>query len=943
MQNIQEYLTTPDLQLFMNRNEYIDLKLNYPKITYFKKTYIAPEIFIKDEMALKNIGMKWNETSLVKIPKDIHLLGKTWLKVRIPYFKMVEKLTSTTTTTTNNANVNEMIYDNNETYLIIYNDNYYLIPDMFLELPDLSYNEFKFKFSEIKKYFIDLASINISDNTDVIFYSFNMNNFYVHDIIPTVLNLSSSYEKLTLNKLLNGKDHYKKNLLTQNSYDNYITKIVEDEIINQYQNIQKFDSTIDSSYYNFMANEFDVLYNYKVDTTSDVYLVENYINTSNIDIVDSIENIKKNTITKTSLVYQYLITDLNPSFEKTFNFYKKIATITTDSIYQLTLTEANILNPPPPGIPTPNKITYYYPNYKVNITSFNLPFTLTTSMTITTANDLTVTYTVVGTDNFFTINDTAPTSLDKLKLIINTNNNTLNEPNINVTFPDTNYNSEWTDNLLINLGKLDYNKQLEILLFYEFKKNYFSKESIITNDLLNFSSSVESIKRFWIELKLIEDRFKERNSTIGFNNDEWNTEFNNIYENTYNYLISIEEQPKDIFNVYCIIVNKLYDTLKKKYFSEFSFIKFFYNKIFSYMYQRYYNISKIGNITDFKGLLFYYNIDLLYYIDRNIIKKYLLELFYMESYIGYVPLALNPLHLERNNIKDYMNTGKTDVNTSDYFHELKYDNIYYLFGATDYIFKNDNTISIYKQNTNFIYYNNNFVEFELILIDKANINVLSYTIDDTFVNLTFDTSVYSIDFIKLNAYYLYLHEIIKMSVPVIYSTDAPGNINYNNVKLFDKSDGTNLFINSVNINIPLNIPEYTYNIILKYTYNNKITTYPAFYIYAINFGTGNSLIVGQQPNTYYNYDKVELTYWTLPITTINLTFSKTAKSILATFPFIEVLKDKLDPVTELPLFKSGNTIRLQIIEEPGPNPPKSYKKGYIQAVIKKIDDTIIYL
>ncbi len=923
MQNIQEYLTTADLQILVNRDEHLYLNLDPSStITYFKKMYIAPEIFIKDEIALKNIGMKWNETTFVKIPKDIHLLGKVWLKVQIPYFQMLEKLTTTTTSTTNDANVNEMIYDNNETYLIIYSNKYYLIPDLFLELPDLSYNEFKFKFSELKKYFIDLASANISDDTNIIFYSFNMNNFYVHDIIPTVLNLTDNFDKLTLNKLLNGKDRYKQNLLTQNSFDNYITKIVEDEIINDYQNIQKFDSTIDSSYYNFMSNEFDVLYNYKNDPISDVYLVENYINTFNVDTVDSIDKIKQNTITKTSLVYEYIITDLNPSFEKTFNFYKKIATITTDSIYSLTLTDANLLGG--------ETITGDYPIYTVDISSLNLPFTLTTDMIITTANDLSVTYTIVGTDNIFTVNDTSTTtSLDKLKLIINTNNNTLNEPNINVTFPDTNSNSEWTDNLLINLGKLDYNKQLEILLFYQFKKNYFSKESIITNDLVNFTSSVESIKRFWIELKVVEDRFKKRNSTIGFNNDEWNTEFNTIYSSTYNYIVNIEEQPKDIFNVYCIIVNKLYDTLKEKYFSEFRFIKFFYNKIFAFMYQRYYNISKLQTLPDFKGLLFYYNIDLLYYIDKEIIKHYLLELFYMESYIGYVPLLLNPLQLEKNNIKDYLTTAKTDINTSNYFHELKYENVYYLFGPTTYIFKNDNTIAIYKSKTNYIYYNTNLVEFKLELYNtKSFINVLSYSIDDTFVYLVFDTSIYTIENIKLNAYYLFLHETIKMSVPVIYPTDAPGTINYNNIKLFDKSDGTNLFINYATIFIPL---DTSYNIIMKYTLNNQIETYDCYY--------NGTTIVGFTPIpiSYTNYDKIELTYWVLPTTTINISNGDCNRPILETFPFIEIKKASLTP-GELALFTTGNTIRLKTI-----NPSGGYYYPYIQSVIKKTDLNTIYL
>ena len=101
MQNISELLIAADLQIYSNSDTHIYLNLDTSNIiTYFKKTYIIPEIFIKDEIVLKDLGMKWNETSFVKIPKDIHLLGKTWIKVTIPYFQMIEKLTSTTTTIT---------------------------------------------------------------------------------------------------------------------------------------------------------------------------------------------------------------------------------------------------------------------------------------------------------------------------------------------------------------------------------------------------------------------------------------------------------------------------------------------------------------------------------------------------------------------------------------------------------------------------------------------------------------------------------------------------------------------------------------------------------------------------------------------------------------------------------------------------------------------------
>ena len=65
------YATPVVMQLYMNGNEDEYLTKN-PNITFFKKTYVNPEIFIKDEMVLKDIPMKWNDTTFIKIPRDIH-------------------------------------------------------------------------------------------------------------------------------------------------------------------------------------------------------------------------------------------------------------------------------------------------------------------------------------------------------------------------------------------------------------------------------------------------------------------------------------------------------------------------------------------------------------------------------------------------------------------------------------------------------------------------------------------------------------------------------------------------------------------------------------------------------------------------------------------------------------------------------------------------------
>uniref|UniRef100_A0A6C0HWN3 Uncharacterized protein n=1 Tax=viral metagenome TaxID=1070528 RepID=A0A6C0HWN3_9ZZZZ len=898
MEYLEDLLITADLQIKTTINDYIYLSLDITdNISYFKTSYFIPEIFMKDEISMKNIGMKWNETSFVKIPKDIHILGKVWVTVNIPYFQIIEKLSTTTQITVNNATINQMIFDNHMTYLIMYenspgNNAYYLIPDLFLKQPELNYNQFQFKFNQVKEYFIDLTGINIDDDTNIIFYSFNMNDYYSHDIIPLLLNLCDNYDKVTLQKLLSNYDGYKQNLLTQNSFDNYITKIIEDDLINEYQNINKFDTTIDSSYYNFMGVEFGVLYNNQVVNNSDISLVQNYITSNNINTVDSIDTISQNAIIKTPLVYEYLITNLNPSFDQTYTFYKKITTISTDSIYEYELTDANLVS---------GTITSDYPTFIIDITTIILPFTLTTDMIITTIDGISVVYTIVGITHTLTVDDSSPTILDNIKLVINTNNNTLNDPNINVKYPDVNSNSEWTKNLLINLDKLDYNKQLEVLLFYEFKKNYYSKESIISNDVLLFNSSVNSIKNFWIALKVVQDRFDKQNSLIGYIDDDYLDAIDTLTTN-YPYIVGIENYPQDVFNVYSVVVNKLINTLKKKYFTEFSFLKFFYNKINSYIYQRNKNIKLTPTLPDYTGLLFYFNVNLTYYIDRNIIKNYLLELFYMDSYIAYIPSTGNSLTLSRQDINYYLDSANNNFNINNYFHELKYVNRYQLLEINYTLLNVGNKIAIKKEYMNYLFYKTNLVEFQLEISSlNAFLNVTEYSIDDTYVYLTYDTSNYNNTDITNNINYLYVNETIKMSVPMMYE---PTTLPYTTaiVTVYDKISLFNAFIsyNQVNVNIVSGT-----TIIMKYTKNNIISTYKCSI-------SGTTLVNPDLPTNYNDYDLIQMISILLPTKNITISDSDCNNKIANTFPTIELLTSSAIYIANSALLVGANTFKITI-------------------------------
>ena len=76
MEYLEDLLITADLQIKTIINDYIYLSLDTTNnLTYFKTSYFIPEVFMKDEISMKNIGMKWNETSFVKIPKDRKSMG----------------------------------------------------------------------------------------------------------------------------------------------------------------------------------------------------------------------------------------------------------------------------------------------------------------------------------------------------------------------------------------------------------------------------------------------------------------------------------------------------------------------------------------------------------------------------------------------------------------------------------------------------------------------------------------------------------------------------------------------------------------------------------------------------------------------------------------------------------------------------------------------------
>ena len=85
---MNNYLPASLIQLYAKDVEDIYLTCN-PTITFFKKCYRKYDYFYKDHFLLEDIMIKWDDTYIFKIPKDIHYIGPLCVKVTIPYFQVL--------------------------------------------------------------------------------------------------------------------------------------------------------------------------------------------------------------------------------------------------------------------------------------------------------------------------------------------------------------------------------------------------------------------------------------------------------------------------------------------------------------------------------------------------------------------------------------------------------------------------------------------------------------------------------------------------------------------------------------------------------------------------------------------------------------------------------------------------------------------------------------
>jgi hypothetical protein len=886
------YMNAGLLQLFSTGVE-DEAILNKPTITFFKYAYIVNVLFYKDDYFLEDVPIKWNDFYYFKVQRDIELMGPMWLKVSIPYFQIVENVTKTTTTVTSTSNINEIIYDNHDTFLVIIDSSYYyLIPNIFLTSPGINYYLTEIKFSDIKQYFNNIATINIDGDTTIQLLVYTPDKYNNH-IIPFLLNQGNQFDKLMLSIILSDKDIYRKNLLTQNSFDLYTENQISDILITNFMAINKFTNNFYYSIYNIMIPEVEYYYQYHLNNITDssinydLYRAYNYSLTTSLSV--STDQFLKDTVTLNSLILQFFLLNINPSIYNTYNFYKKFSCTVYQYpvVYELSLLSSDIIDYN--NIGATNLINAYYPKYYVNITAINnrLPFILSIDMIITTVEGYTLTYSIENKNNIFTIAATNTINLLELPILIQTGytENFVDNAIINT---DSNINTEWASNQIKSLTNLQNHTNIQNYLFDDYQKKYTLKENIIKNNFAIFNESNDTITKLWIELYTILTQYSKNNVDIGFDiNNTFIDSFNTLSAQ-YNSIVSIQNIPLDLTFTYAVCINNFIYCTINKYFTDDTFLVFFYNKINSAIYQRYNRISNLLqiNVGTFIGLLFYYNIELREYLTKQQINNYLTELFYMKSIICYIDISSSPLLLTLSNVENYTQSNIGGI--PNCFHELKLSTSYNLFGKT--IGFNGNTITFSFSNI----YNTNSLALYSFYIDGIEYIVSSYKYNSP------DTVFTTNNTIPLIYTSIYLKETIIQSIPSIDIVENTSNNNITSTVVLDTTNAINLFeaYNKVNILIELHSI-----VIISYQKNSINNIVVASYDPLNNILVSNNL-----DKNYLQYNKIEITLVVLPTTYLTITDSDCINPISSTYPYIELNKLSNFYIVNSGLFTTINTI-----------------------------------
>lgn len=196
-----------------------------PELSLFKKNYTSIAKFYKQYNNLKDVKLNWDDMKSFDI-KNHTYLSHMYIKVKIPYFNLVKNINNVTTSEVKNSILNNIIYDNFETYLFNNSSgDYYLIPE-FLMNNKIDYSFKIIKFKDIAIYFNQITQYKINLESDI-YFAYLDSNIYNNDVIILLLTFGVNIDRYYLN-LLNTipNDMLYNVLLTPNTFDTYLETIV---------------------------------------------------------------------------------------------------------------------------------------------------------------------------------------------------------------------------------------------------------------------------------------------------------------------------------------------------------------------------------------------------------------------------------------------------------------------------------------------------------------------------------------------------------------------------------------------------------------------------------------------------------------------------------------------------------------------------------------------
>lgn len=746
--------------------------------TFFKNDFNLPMKFYKQYDSEKSQIIKFDDSLNIDLNYKHHYLQENYIKVKIPYFQMFKNKT-TVSSTTDDYIINKIIYDNHDTFLFIINSKFYLIPEFLLK-SNLSYGIEKIEFSKIKEYFNSTLEYYISDSEYIYFASFEKIDF-ITDLIPLFLTFNDIYNKHYLQLINNNMTNKQLNtsLLTSTTFNKYLENIIKNNMFHNYQNFNHYDNL--TKYYDIITDEVKYFIEHYInnkpitDYSFDAYKANEYYNTHNYtyDLNTYIED----TIKKNSLILHYILNNLYSSTLNTFTFYKKYITSTVNYEYEVVLVNSDINDINSLG---GNLISRYYPKYTLKLETdlrseyYNLPvlfkrlpFNFDTNMSFRTINNKSAVYQISNDVYTLTFSDSSTYEETNITLLVTTDN-TKNEATIDTIVSDNNVNTEFVNNITTNLSYLDYNFNINMILFNKFKELYFGVEQFVKTYLFNLSLTQEQIKNIFIGLKVYEDKFKKNFTEINFaDNDAYTTEFNTVLTN-YPDLYKINTLPQDLYNIYILSLLDFKNEISlTSIFSDTNFIDIYFNKIISFFYNRYVKVSNLDTAISsaFNGLLFYFNIDNRFYINKQFLRDSFDELFNRKSFIGYSS-DFPKLNFSHNIVKEnvnefYNNTNFVDNNICYCFNDFTVKNTYdFSIEYINFTFSS-NKITLSKKYFNTYYYKDNLTKFSIYLTNEdKNLNVVDYSLDANNLILTLSSTISSQPF-KLS-------EFINSSIPLIH-------------------------------------------------------------------------------------------------------------------------------------------------------------------------------